>query len=66
MRKRAYVEELPGWNWMLGTGVYLDDVDQALDSVDAQVASNIIGTMRWIVLIALLSVALLIFSGWVH
>lgn len=65
MRKRAYVEELPGWNWMLGTGVYLDDVDQALDSVDAQVASNIIGTMRWIVLIALLSVALLIFSGWV-
>ncbi len=65
MRKRAYVEELPGWNWMLGTGVYLSDVDQALHSVDARVASNIIGTMRSIVLIALLSVTLLIFSGWV-
>ena len=63
MRKRAYVVELPGWKWMLGTGVYLDDADHALDSVDAQVASNIIGTMRWIVLIVLLSVALLIFSG---
>ena len=65
MRKRAYVEELPGWNWLLGTGVYLNDVDEALYSIDAQVASNVNGTMRWIVLIALLSVALLVFSGWV-
>lgn len=64
-RKRAYVVELPDWEWMLGTGVYLGDVDQALNSVDAQVRSNIIDTMGWIVLIALLSVSLVIFSGWV-
>ncbi|HVW65421.1 MAG TPA: cache domain-containing protein [Nitrosospira sp.] len=60
--KRAYVIELPRWGWMLGTGVYLDDVDNALSKIDAQVSRNIDNTMLWIAGIAFLA-AVVIFLG---
>jgi two-component system NarL family sensor kinase len=53
--KRAYVIELPRWGWMLGTGVYLDDVDSALLEIDTQVSRNINDTMLWIAGIAFMS-----------
>ena len=53
--KRAYVIELPTWGWMLGSGVYLDDVDDALSEIDTQVSRNIEDTMLWIAGIAFLS-----------
>ena len=55
--KRAYVIELPDWGWVLGTGVYLDDVDGALAKIDSQVSRNIDNTMLWIAAIAFLSAA---------
>jgi two-component system, NarL family, sensor kinase len=60
--KRAYVIDLPDWGWMLGTGVYLDDVDDALTAIDLQVSRNIDNTMLWIAAIAVLS-AIAIFLG---
>jgi two-component system, NarL family, sensor kinase len=60
--KRAYVIELPQWGWMLGTGVYLDDVDSALSEIDAQVSRNINDTMLWIAGIAFMS-TMAIFLG---
>lgn len=60
--KRAYVIGLPDWGWMLGTGVYLDDVDDALSKIDAQVSRNIDNTMLWIAGIAFLA-AVVIFLG---
>lgn len=61
--KRAYVIALPKWGWMVGTGVYLDDIDNALAKVGVQVRSNINSTMSWIAFIALLSVATVLFAG---
>lgn len=61
-RKRAYVVVLKDWNWVLGTGVYLDDVDSALAKVDSQVSTNIFDTMLWIVVIAFLSVAAIVWG----
>ena len=55
--KRAYVIELPAWGWVLGTGIYLDDVDDALAEIDSQVSRNIDNTMLWIAAIAFLSAA---------
>lgn len=43
-RKRAYVVVLKNWDWVLGTGVYLDDVDAALAKIDAQVSRNVFDT----------------------
>lgn len=55
--KLAYVIALPKWGWVMGAGIYLDDVDVALGEIDAQVSHNIIGTMLWITAISFLSVA---------
>jgi two-component system NarL family sensor kinase len=61
--KRSYAIELPAWGWMLGTGVYLDDIDTALAEVDQKASNNITSTMLWILAIMLLSLILIISMG---
>ncbi len=53
--KLGYVVPVPQWNWMMGTGIYLDDVNAALAKVDAQESANIAATMWWIAGLAILS-----------
>ncbi|MCC8400775.1 cache domain-containing protein [Paraburkholderia sp. MMS20-SJTN17] len=57
--KLGYVVPLERWGWMLGTGIYLDDVDTALAHIDAEAAANIDRTMRWIDAIALAGLAVI-------
>ena len=61
--KRAYVVGLPKWGWMLGTGVYLDDIDAALAVVDMKASNNIRSTMLWIFAITVLSLLIIISLG---
>jgi two-component system NarL family sensor kinase len=56
--KLGYVVGLDRWGWMLGTGLYLDDIQSTLDTLDRQANSHIDATMAWIVAIALLAVTL--------
>jgi len=60
--KLAYVVMLEPWGWMLGTGIYLEDVDQATRQVRDEVAGGIRATMIAIAAIALIAV-LLVFAG---
>ena len=60
--KLAYVTMLEGWGWMLGTGIYLEEVEQATRLVRAEVADGIFTTMVAIASVALIAV-LLVFSG---
>ncbi|MCC8393055.1 cache domain-containing protein [Paraburkholderia sp. MMS20-SJTR3] len=57
--KLGYVVPLERWGWMLGTGIYLDDVDTALAHIDAEAAANIGRTMKWIDAIALAGLAVI-------
>lgn len=61
--KLGYVVALDKWGWMLGTGIYLDDVDSALNKIDVQVAKNIQSTMVWIAGIAITSALLIAVCG---
>lgn len=61
--KLGYVVPLERWGWMLGTGIYLDDVDSALNKIDIQVTGNIHSTMFWIAGIAITSALLIAVSG---
>ena len=61
--KLGYVVLLDRWGWMLGTGIYLDDVDTALAKIDAQISSNIQYTMLWITAIAITSALIIALSG---
>ena len=51
--KLGYVVPLPRWGWMIGTGIYLDGVTEALARIDASASGNITRTMTWIGAIAL-------------
>ncbi|MES2888139.1 MAG: cache domain-containing protein [Pseudomonadota bacterium] len=61
--KLGYAVALPRWNWMLGTGLYLDDIQTTLGQVDKQISDNVETTMLWIAAVALLGVALIGGSG---
>ena len=50
--KLAYVTGLARWNWMLGTGIYTDDLDRVMTQLDRQLESNVNTSMRWIALAA--------------
>ena len=60
--KLGYAVALPRWGWMLGTGIYVDDVDAAI----ARMRGNLLDSVRQ-TLIGLAAVAvvatLLVFSG---
>ena len=53
--KLGYVVPLARWGWMVGTGIYLDDVDAALAKIDAQQSRNIERTLQWIAALAIVS-----------
>ncbi len=38
--KLAYAGAVPDWEWMIGTGIYIDDVDAAVAAVEADVSSD--------------------------
>jgi two-component system NarL family sensor kinase len=61
--KLGYVVLIPDWGWMMGSGLYLDDVDAALEKVDAQQSRNIQTTMWWIAGLAILSALVIGVSG---
>ncbi|MDP9109919.1 MAG: cache domain-containing protein [Pseudomonadota bacterium] len=54
--KLGYVTSLPRWGWVLGTGIYLDDIDAVVNQIDTQISRNIQYTMLWIAGIAIASV----------
>ncbi len=55
IEKAAYVRPIPGWNWALGAGVYMDDVDAEFQRVMQRIAIIsiiaiiIAGVLSWIV-----------------
>jgi len=47
--KTSYVKLLPGWNWVVGTGAYLDDIEAELNKIFYQV----VGALVVVVVLAL-------------
>ena len=56
--KLGYVIALERWNWMLGTGLYLDDIHATMAQLDQQASGNITATLLWIAGIAAFGAAL--------
>lgn len=61
--KLAHVVMLERWGWMFGTGIYLEDVDQAILQVRKEVSSGVYTTMLAIAGVALVAVLLVFASG---
>ncbi|MEJ3591131.1 cache domain-containing protein [Pseudomonas bubulae] len=61
--KLAYVELLEQWGWMIGTGIYLEDVERATQQARDEVANGIRKTMVSIAVVALVAVLFVFASG---
>jgi two-component system NarL family sensor kinase len=53
--KMGYVVPIEAWGWIMGSGLYLDDVQATLQQVDARQSRNIETTLWWIAGVAILS-----------
>ena len=56
VEKLGYVAVLEHWGWMIGTGIYLDDVEQALRRIDAAAQANIRNMFAWVAGIAAVAI----------
>ncbi|HEY0481497.1 MAG TPA: cache domain-containing protein [Kofleriaceae bacterium] len=64
--KLGYVVRLPHWGWMLGTGIYLDDIhaiDKTAQQIQASSAAAVSRTMLSIAVIAALAVVVVAWLG---
>jgi two-component system NarL family sensor kinase len=61
--KLGYVVALERWNWMVGTGLYLDDIQAAIAQLDREAASHIGTTLLLIAGTAAFGIALITASG---
>ncbi|MDP7592086.1 MAG: cache domain-containing protein [Litorilituus sp.] len=61
--KIGYSVYLKDWDWMLGTGVYLDDVNNQLNKLQQSIDSHIYKTQKIILFIAILSIFTLFTFG---
>ena len=61
--KLGYVIPMDNWGWMIGTGIYLDDVEAALAKIDAQQSEHIRGTMMWIAGLAIVTAVVVAVGG---
>ena len=50
--KLSYVVALPRWRWMVGTGLYVDDIHAAETQLERQTSANIHQTLLWMAAIA--------------
>lgn len=46
--KLGYVTVLDRWGWMIGTGMYLDDIDVAMQQLDQELERSVQTTFFWI------------------
>lgn len=57
--KLGYVVMVPEWQWMLGTGLYLDGIEATMAELERGARQNITTTLLWVGAVAVLGVALI-------
>lgn len=61
--KISYAIPLKKWNWMLGTGLYIDNVNQQVKAIEDEVSQRISQTTVIILIITLVSLILVFITG---
>ena len=61
--KMGYSVYLPNWDWMVGTGVYLDDVNSQLSILQDEIDQHINKTKQIILLVAISSIFIIFLFG---
>ncbi len=61
--KMAYSVMLEKWGWMLGTGVYIDDIDDQVSSIQASINHKILEASYVILVIGIIAVIVVFGTG---
>ncbi len=61
--KMAYSVMLEKWDWMLGTGVYIDDIDEQVSRIQDSIDQKIIGASYVILAIGIIAVIVVFITG---
>ncbi len=62
-RKLGYVELLPQWGWMIGTGLYLDNLQETQALIKTSTAAAVTQTLDQILLVACIALAAVTAGG---
>jgi len=62
-KKIGYSRALDDWQWMIGTGVYIDDIDQEISILNASIGKHIRNTSIMTLIIGLVAVITIFFAG---
>jgi two-component system NarL family sensor kinase len=62
-KKISYSRALDDWQWMIGTGVYIDDIDQETAQLNASIGKHISNTSIMTLIIGLIAVITIFVSG---
>ncbi len=62
-KKIGYSRALNDWQWMIGTGVYIDDIDEEIAQLNASISKHIQNTSILTLIIGLVAVIAIFFSG---
>ena len=62
-KKIGYSRALTDWHWMIGTGVYIDDIDEETEQLNASISKHIRNTSIMTLFIGLVAVIAIFFSG---
>lgn len=57
--KLGYVVAVPEWQWMLGTGLYLDGIEATMAELERGARQQITNTLLWVGAVAVLGIALI-------
>jgi len=56
--KQSFVKLFKDWGWIVGTGIYIDDIEKAMNAQKSNVASAI-GTQRmWLIMVSLVMIVI--------
>lgn len=61
--KLSYAIAIDRWDWMMGTGLYLDDIYDELEKTEATMNRNIQGSFFIVIVVAVITVILVILLG---
>ncbi|RZL29007.1 MAG: histidine kinase, partial [Rubrivivax sp.] len=57
--KLGYVVAVQAWDWMLGTGLYLDGIEATMAELERGARQNITTTLLWVAAVAVFGIALI-------
>jgi two-component system NarL family sensor kinase len=62
-KKIGYARSLEDWQWMVGTGVYIDDIDEEIEHLNQSIGEHIRNTSIMTLIIGLFAVITIFISG---